>query len=61
VSRFAKVIAVGAVTAGILAASTGAALAGNRHISSPPQGAAAVSVVQDAGQGTVAPDVRHVS
>jgi hypothetical protein len=61
VSRFAQVLALGAVTVGLLAASAGTASAGTRHGSVPPQ-QAAVSGPQAAGTSQDAPSgVRHTS
>lgn len=60
-SRFTKSLALGAVTAGLLAASAGSALAGSRHTTQPPQ-SAAVSAVQVTGQGvTTPPESRHTT
>lgn len=59
-SRFTKTLALGAVTAGLLAASAGPALAGHRHSSTPPR-SAAVSAAP-AAQGLASPSAsRHSS
>jgi hypothetical protein len=59
-SRFTKVLTLGAVTAGLLAVSAGSALATNRHISSPPQ-SATVSAASAAQVIAVVPEGRHTS